>query len=68
MARFQPYVRPRGDDLETGMDVGRVIGHSDSCMHPWDWDDRTAQELADELEQRLAKKRPLGFAPWPEEE
>ena len=48
------------------MDVGRIIGHADSYMHPWEWDDRTAQELADELEEKLAKKRPPGFAPWPE--
>lgn len=61
-------IRPRGDELETGMDVPRMIGIADSAAHPWDWDDETAQELADELAERLARKKPLGFAPWPSSE
>lgn len=58
-------IRPRSDELETGMDVGRIIGSAGAYMHPWDWDDRTAQELADELDEQLARKRPIGFtAKW----
>ena len=42
------------------------FGTASSYPHPWDWDDETAQQLADELEEALARKRPAGFAPWPE--
>lgn len=63
---WQPQARPRGDDLETGMDVGRMVGHADAYTHPWDWDDETIEQLVREFNERQARRRPVGFtAEWP---
>lgn len=49
------------------MDTHHLLmpGHASSSQHPWDWHDDDVQDLADELEEQLARKRPPGFAPWP---
>jgi hypothetical protein len=45
-----------------------VQGNSGRWDHPWTMSEEDAQEEYDELQERLARKRPLGFAPWPEGE
>lgn len=68
MARVHRHVRttPRGDDLDDWWANGSLhVGSAGTGYHPWDWTDATAQELADELEEALARKKSVGFAPWP---
>ncbi len=63
--------RPRGDEAPDGWpttDFPHTAGHADSSSYPWDWDEDHAEELSRELHAQLARKRPPGFAPWPDEE
>lgn len=60
-------VSPHGDELETGMDVARSMGYVDGAPYPWDWSDERTEELHEELQQQLARKRQPGFtADWGE--
>lgn len=61
----------RGGDWggDSGWEVAHLLtgGHVGGQEHPWDWQDHVTEEMAADLDARLAKKRPVGFAPWPEE-
>lgn len=43
-----------------------VSGHAGGWDHPWKLHKDDVNELAAALDEALARKRPLGFAPWPE--
>ena len=55
--------RPRSDEEYAGMDVAHLLmqGGASSQLDPV----LTGHERR-ELEKRLARKRPVGFAPWPD--
>lgn len=58
------FKRPRANDEElSGWETAHLLQSGDvgAHDHPSDWAD------SDELAEILAKKRPVGFAPWPEE-
>ncbi len=62
--------RPLSGDPEEGWptDWSHTAGHAESGGYPWDWDEDHAEELSKELHAQLARKRPPGFAPWPDKE
>jgi hypothetical protein len=43
------------------------VGSIYAVEHPWEWDDATLATMGEELTEKLKRKRPPGFAPWPEE-
>lgn len=56
--------RPHGDDLDEWLETyGGSVAHGGiaGVEHPWDWSDEVTEELADELEQQLARKIVPGF-------
>lgn len=55
----------RNRDHDYGDELPMVGGHADAIAHPWDLLEDDCQRLEAELRERLARKRPPGFAPWP---
>jgi hypothetical protein len=45
-----------------------IGGHADGLHHPYELTDDEADELVEERREALARKRPPGFAPWPEDQ
>lgn len=59
-------MRPRSDDLDNWWETGTVhTGHASAQGHELDVDEYAA--FKDELREQLARKRPPGFAPWPDD-
>jgi hypothetical protein len=63
-------IKPRNDDLDDWLDVyGGSIAHGHIDAIAYDLDDLSDEEYQAcraEREQARARKRPLGFAPWPD--
>lgn len=61
--------RPRNDEVEfAGMDTFHLLqtGHASFCGD--ELSDAEWRQHRKERRERAARKRPCGFAPWPEEE
>lgn len=55
-------------DYEPGDELPLIGGHADGLHHPYELTDDEAAELVEEQKRALARKRPCGFAPWPEDQ
>ena len=60
--------RPRGEEPDgwPSTDYQHTGGHINGLEHPWEWSADEAERMAAELAEQLARKRPPGFAPWPD--
>jgi hypothetical protein len=58
--------RPRSDEeLWPGTDYPHSRGDIGAIEHPWEWGSDEAERMAQELADKIAKKKPMGFqAEW----
>jgi len=59
--------RHEARDYEYGDNLPVYRGDISAIQHPFDLTDDQIEQVESELAEKLAKKRPPGFAPWPDE-
>lgn len=63
---------PRGDDLDDWLSTyggSMLSGQCDALIYPEDvalWTDEEREAWREEIREKVARKRPAGFAPWPD--
>lgn len=60
----------RGVRDDEGDELGTIGGQCDGLLYPEDvafFTDEEREAWREEIRRKIARKRPLGFAPWPDE-